>query len=146
VGFTIQRNEYDEPEAWSDNPDIMPVNEIPRSPENYGYLNLTFIPFYNLSTSVSGIYTGSMLVPHLSGYIKGDRLETTPEFFECNLKLSRSFTLNSSIILQVNAGIRNILNNFQNDFDKGMLRDNSYIYGPSAPRTFFIGIRAGNIL
>jgi outer membrane receptor for ferrienterochelin and colicins len=146
LGFTIQKSEYDEPEAWSDDPGLEPATKIPRSPEKYGYLNFTCNFLYNLYLSVTGIYTGSMQIPHLSGYINKDRMETSPDYFECNLKISRNFTLSNEIILQINAGIRNLFNSYQNDFDKGMFRDNNYIYGPSAPRTLFLGVKAGNIL
>jgi outer membrane receptor for ferrienterochelin and colicins len=32
-------------------------------------------------------------------------------------------------------------NNFQNDFDKGKNRDSNYVYGPSMPLTYFIGLK-----
>ena len=46
-----------------------------------------------------------------------------------------------SMNLQVNAGIQNIFNAYQNDFDKGADRDSGYIYGPSLPRSFFAGVK-----
>jgi len=36
--------------------------------------------------------------------------------------------------------VKNILDQFQRDIDKGELRDASYIYGPSMPRTYFVGM------
>ncbi|MDE5955238.1 MAG: TonB-dependent receptor, partial [Bacteroidales bacterium] len=45
------------------------------------------------------------------------------------------------IALQLNAGVQNIFNAFQRDFDQGPDRDSGYIYGPSAPRCFFVGIK-----
>ena len=42
---------------------------------------------------------------------------------------------------QVNAGVQNIFNAYQNDFDKGADRDSGYIYGPSLPRSFFAGVK-----
>jgi outer membrane receptor for ferrienterochelin and colicins len=44
------------------------------------------------------------------------------------------------MVLQINGGMKNILNSYQKDFDKGVLRDAGYIYGPSLPRTVFIGL------
>ena len=38
------------------------------------------------------------------------------------------------------AGLQNIFNSYQNDFDKGALRDSGYIYGPSRPRTLHVGL------
>ena len=49
--------------------------------------------------------------------------------------------LGSSFSLQINAGAQNIFNSFQNDFDSGADRDSGYIYGPTLPRTFFLGVK-----
>ena len=38
-------------------------------------------------------------------------------------------------------GVKNIFNAYQNDFDIGKNRDSNYIYGPSQPRTIYIGIK-----
>jgi outer membrane receptor for ferrienterochelin and colicins len=38
-------------------------------------------------------------------------------------------------------GQKNILNQYQSDFDIGKNRDSNYIYGPSLPRTIFIGLK-----
>jgi outer membrane receptor for ferrienterochelin and colicins len=37
--------------------------------------------------------------------------------------------------------MKNIFNSFQKDFDKGEFRDAGYIYGPTLPRTVFLGIK-----
>lgn len=46
--------------------------------------------------------------------------------------------------VQVNGGVQNIFNAFQKDLDKGMNRDSKYFYGPTQPRTYFIGIKFFN--
>jgi outer membrane receptor for ferrienterochelin and colicins len=38
-------------------------------------------------------------------------------------------------------GIKNITNIYQDDFDNYRNRDSNYIYGPSQPRTIYIGIK-----
>jgi outer membrane receptor for ferrienterochelin and colicins len=43
--------------------------------------------------------------------------------------------------LILSAGVQNIFNAFQDDFDIGADRDAGYIYGPLRPRTYFISIR-----
>jgi len=43
--------------------------------------------------------------------------------------------------LQLNGGIQNLFNSFQEDFDQGPLRDAGYMYGPSLPRTLFAGVK-----
>jgi outer membrane receptor for ferrienterochelin and colicins len=57
------------------------------------------------------------------------------------LKFSYDFKVWKSIGLQVNAGIRNIFNSYQKDFDRYENRDSGYIYGPSLPRSLFVGAK-----
>ena len=66
VGFTVQRSEYTELEAWSENPEVAPVKRMPRTPDYYGYFTLTSAPFKNFDCSLSGVYTGRMHVPHFA--------------------------------------------------------------------------------
>ena len=60
------------------------------------------------------------------------------------LKLSYDFKL-ASTTLQLYGGVKNLLNSYQNDFDKGAERASSYVYGPMLPRTLYIGFKLGNI-
>lgn len=39
---------------------------------------------------------------------------------------------------------RTHLNAFQKDLDKGGYRDSGYFYGPTQPRTYFVGIKITN--
>ena len=43
--------------------------------------------------------------------------------------------------LEVNAGVQNLFNAYQKDFDQGPDRDSGYIYGPGMPRSFFAGLK-----
>jgi len=140
-GMTFQKSEYTEPETWSTNIDIKPQKRMFRSPNQYGFLTTNYQVYKPLTLALSGTYTGSMLVQHFEGYIAEDTEKKTPQFFDINLRLSYDFSLNSNTKLQINGGIQNILNSYQNDFDKGVLRDASYIYGPSLPRTYFFGLK-----
>lgn len=142
-GGTLQKSEYNEPEQWSDDTTVAPVKRMPRTPNNYGYFNINVNPFETFTISFSGVYTGKMLVPHLAGYIPKDTLQESPQFIELNLKLAKNFKISQGFILQINAGVQNIFNSYQGDFDKGRDRDPGYIYGPSRPRTFFVGIKLG---
>jgi outer membrane receptor for ferrienterochelin and colicins len=60
---------------------------------------------------------------------------------EINTKFSYKISLDPGI--ELIAGVQNVLNSFQDDFDKGLYRDAGYIYGPFRPRTLFVGIKAG---
>lgn len=141
AGATLQRSRYKEPEAWSSNTSIVPQKKMFRSPDVYGYFTSTFTPVKRLSASLTGTYTGSMLVQHLKGYIPEDREETTPGFFDMNVKLAYDFPLFKSVTLQVNAGVQNMFNAYQSDFDKGASRDAGYVYGPGLPRSCFAGCK-----
>ena len=90
---------------------------------------------------VNGAYTGSMLVEHHKGYIAENRTEKTRSFMDLGFKAAYDFKLYKSITLQINAGVQNIFNAYQNDFDKGSDRDSGYIYGPSLPRSFYAGLK-----
>jgi outer membrane receptor for ferrienterochelin and colicins len=67
-------------------------------------------------------------------------VQTSP-FWDMGLKAAYDFRIYKSFNLQVNAGVQNILNSFQKDFDSGADRDSGYIYGPTLPRTVFFGVK-----
>ena len=58
-----------------------------------------------------------------------------------NIKLAYDIPLFSSVSLQINAGVQNIFQAYQNDFDQGKDRDSKYIYGPGTPRCYFVGCK-----
>ena len=64
-----------------------------------------------------------------------------PDFFNANVKLAYDFNLSKELILQLQAGVQNIFNAYQKDFDKGPNRDSGYIYGPSTPRSYYFGVK-----
>lgn len=154
VGFTVQRSRYTEWEAWSENAEVPAVKRMPRTPDYYGYFTFTSTPLKNFDWSLSGVYTGRMHVPHFaptdlpqeyaSQYITKDEMVHTPDFFDLNVKLNYTFVLNDHIKLQLNGGVQNIFNAFQKDLDKGGYRDSGYFYGPTQPRTYFIGVKITN--
>ena len=139
LGFTWQSSLYTEPEQWSES--VTPQRKMFRAPSTYGYITAVYSPVKALDLSLSGIYTGSMLVQHFAGYIPEDTEETTPAFFDLNLKVAYNFRLKENVTLQLNVGMKNILNSYQNDFDKGEFRDAGYLYGPTLPRTIFAGLK-----
>lgn len=140
-GFTFQKSEYVENQKWSDNENLTPHRKMFRSPDRYGYLTANYNVDKNFNISLSGTHTGSMLVQHFAGYVAEDTEKKTPDFYDLMLKLTYNFKLNSSANLQLNGGVQNIFNSYQNDFDKGEFRDAGYIYGPSLPRTVFFGLK-----
>jgi outer membrane receptor for ferrienterochelin and colicins len=146
MGFTSQKSKYLEAEQWADDETIEPTKYLLRTPDNYGYFTLNYNPIKSSTVSLSGVYTGKMYVPHIAGYVENDRMEQSPDFMELNFKLAQNFKIGTTMQLQLNGGVQNILNSYQTDFDEGTFRDAGYIYGPSRPRTFFIGIKIGTNL
>ena len=142
LGFTAQRSRYKQAEVWTEVDGVaLTTRRMMRTPDLYGYFTVASSPVENLDLSLSGTYTGSMIVPHYAGYIANDRMETTPHFCDLNIKAGYTFILRNHINLQLNAGVQNILNSFQGDLDKGENRDSGYFYGPTQPRTYFVGIK-----
>ncbi len=139
AGATLQQSHYDEPEKWSKTAPA--EKKIFRTPNTYGYFTATYTPIKPLSIALSGTYTGAMLVPHKAGYIADDVAVSTPDFFDLGVKVAYDFKLYKSMDLQLSAGVQNLFNAYQSDFDKGVERDSGYIYGPASPRSYFAGLR-----
>ena len=140
AGYTYNHSRYIEPEQWSENPNIAPQRRMFRTPEHYGYFLLNIEPIKHFHILTNGKVTGSMLVQHFAGYIPEDEEVTTPTFFEWDFKLCYDIPIYKHYTLEINAGVKNILDHFQRDLDQGMDRDAGFVYGPAAPRTFFAGI------
>ena len=143
-GYTFQRSRYVEAEAWSEDTNVAPEIRKLRTPDQYGYFTFAYNPTKKLTLNATGTYTGTMLVPHYKGYIAQDRLETTPHFFDMGLKATYTFKLANTLDLDVSGGVKNLLNNYQKDFDKGANRDSGYIYGPELPRTLYVSVKIGH--
>lgn len=140
LGYTLQSSKYKEIQFWSEDPKVEGTDQMLRTPNNYGYTTFSISPIKPLDISLTGTYTGKMKVPHFAGYIENDRIETTPSFFDLNVSLAYSFSLSKSTGIKLSVGMKNILDSYQNDFDKGINRDAGYIYGPMQPRTIYLGL------
>ena len=138
IGYTYQQSRYTEPQQWS--PDVPANTHMLRTPDHYGYVLIDVKPIKDFTISINGKATGSMLVPHLAGYIPQDEETLTPSFWDLGIRLAYDIHLYKHYCLEISCGVKNILDQFQRDIDKGELRDASYIYGPSMPRTYFVGM------
>jgi outer membrane receptor for ferrienterochelin and colicins len=149
-GATIQSALYDvEEELWApeDPSEGIPAtttDRLLRTPDAYGYFSLVYNPAEAFAISYSGVITGSMEVPHVID-VDTERtiIESTPTFFENNIKLAYTFRSENHYKFELFAGVQNIFNSYQDDFDTGADRDAGYVYGPIRPRTFFMGLRFG---
>jgi outer membrane receptor for ferrienterochelin and colicins len=141
-GMTLQRSRYKQAEQWSDNPNVPTSKEMFRTPDAYGYFTLNYNPIKPLTLGLTGTFTGPMLMQHYEGSGTDiDVAERTKSFADVGFKAAYDFKLFDYATLQLNAGVHNIFNSFQDDFDKGELRDSGYMYGPMLPRSAYIGVK-----
>lgn len=138
LGYTYQQSRYTVAQQWS--ADVAPQTRMLHTPDNYGYMLLDIYPVKDFTISVNGKATGSMIVPHLAGYIPKDEETLAPSFWDLGIRLAYDIHLYKHYCLEISAGVKNILDQFQRDIDKGEYRDASYIYGPTTPRTYFAGL------
>lgn len=143
AGLTVQSSLFDDA---IDNIKVLPTKrEFLRTPNDYGYATLTYNPSKLWNISANMTYTGTMELAHFGGENTGqldDEYFTSPTFIDMGLRVGHTFELsNIDTGLELFGGVKNILDAYQNDFDLSKNRDSNYIYGPSLPRTIFVGIR-----
>ena len=146
AGFTVQSSKYKTAEETFGEKNFF------RTPDTYGFFTVDWEFARNFGLSATGNYTGRMLVPYFgvdlpAGDVRdAGELRKSKTFFDAGLKLHYDMRITGGITVEWFAGMKNIFNSYQKDFDKGIDRDPSYIYGPSQPRTVFLGFKIGNLL
>ena len=151
LGGTVQQSRYREQQLLFEadgsvqgETDIA-IRKFVRNPNVYGYLNTNMRLFEETTLDITGTYTGPMTVPLVisdSGFMQ---LNKSNSFYDMNLKLSHHIDVSDNFQMNVYAGVRNVFNSYQDDFDTGATRDSDYIYGPAQPRTIYFGIKLGNL-
>ncbi|MBR9921655.1 MAG: TonB-dependent receptor [Bacteroidetes bacterium] len=142
AGYTWQRSLYKEAVEVIDG--VPALRNFLRSPDQYGYLTLTWFGSKRLRSSLNAVYTGPMWLAHFAGAPEqtNDELLRSDSFVELGWRMSYTIPLKQAESgLEFFGGVKNIFNAYQNDFDSGKNRDSNYVYGPAAPRTFFLGLR-----
>ena len=140
-GFTLQQSFYEEAQEFNE-------NRFFRTPNDYGFFTMEWLPTAKFSMSTTGTYTGKMLVPYFGPMLADPELgelRSTNAFFDMGIRVNYQIRINGAS-LRFFGGVKNIFNSYQSDFDIGIDRDAGYMYGPSQPRTFFLGIKLGNAL
>lgn len=142
AGVTLQQSRYSKPEQWSEDADVPPVRRMFRTPDTYGYFTAGFKPLRGFAVDLSGTYTGRMVVQHMTGSgTERDVAVRTPAFFDMNIRLAYDLKLYKELTMQLYGGVQNLFNAYQSDFDRGADRDSGYVYGPSMPRSWFVGAK-----
>ncbi len=142
TGFNIQSSRYDRAVEVIEG--FSATREFLRTPNQYGFATLNFMPNEKFKSNLNYVYTGPMKLLHLAGAPEQsiDGVLTSKSFSEIGFRTSYSFVLkNTRPKLEVFGGIKNILDAYQTDFDSGKNRDSNYVYGPATPRTYFLGIK-----
>ena len=142
IGFTLQESRFDKPVTYIDG--IAPTRNFLRTPNDYGFANLTINATKTVNVNLNYVYTGAMEIAHFAGAVNQttDEFVKTKSFSEFNFKIGKTFEsekLKSN--LELYGGMKNIFNSYQKDFDKEKYRDSNYVYGPAMPRSLFVGIR-----
>ena len=138
-GYTIQSSKFDNAVEYIEG--VSPIREFIRTPNNYGYAILNYTK-NNMSSTLNYLYTGGMKIPHFAGSPNQsvNEIVNTDSFSELSLKLNYNIP-GEMISMDLYAGIKNIFNQYQSDFDIGKNRDSNYIYGPAQPRTTYFGVK-----
>ncbi len=151
LGGTYQRSIYKEDQILyeadpnSDTERDIIISEFVRNPDFYGYLNVNTSPFEGFAVDLTGTYTGNMTIPRVINPNGMLDLIESPSFWDMNIKLSQHIDITENFHINLSTGIQNVFNEYQDDFESGPTRDSDFIYGPSRPRTFFFGIKFGNL-
>jgi outer membrane receptor for ferrienterochelin and colicins len=141
AGYNIQSSRYEEAQEFDE-------KRFLRTPNNYGFFSVDWKLDRKWSVSASGSHTGSMLVPYFGPDLENPEdgeLRQSRQFFDLGLKVGYNIRI-SETKMNFYAGVKNLLNSYQSDFDFGIDRDPSYVYGPSAPRMVYVGFKFGNNL
>ena len=142
TGFNIQSSRYDSAVEVLEGLPL--TREFLRTPNQYGFATLSYLPNEKFKSSINYVYTGPMKLLHLAGAPEQsiDAFLTSKAFYELGLKTSYTFGLkNTAGKLEIFGGVKNVLDAYQTDFDSGKNRDSNYVYGPAMPRTAFFGLK-----
>lgn len=142
MGFTFQKSQYQNEIKYY--PEVGPIKNFLKTPRSYGYASINITPTSRWSMNVNYVFTGKMNLIHVGGAenFQTTQLIQTKIYSEINTKLTYTFRLQKSQLqMEVYTGVKNLLNAYQTDFDKGKNRDSNYMYGPNLPRSYFVGIK-----
>ena len=140
--WTWQFNRWDVP--------VQVLSEAPatrlfmRTPHFYGYSQGTWWSKRGWTLNLHLLLTGPMWVPRFGGSEANpnDLIFRSPTMLEWNGQWTYPYKIKGfHADFEFFAGFKNLLNRYQREFDRGPGRDSNFIYGPSTPRTWFLGFR-----
>lgn len=146
TGFTVQTSSYDHPVLHSNV--LEAKSNFLKTPNLYGFSNISFKFKNNINSSINYLYTGKMDLIHLGGAINHitDEYITSNVFHQIDFNLNYNQYLNNmGVRLRYLFGIKNVTNSYQSNFDILKNRDSNFIYGPSTPRMIIFGLSVSSL-
>ena len=119
-----------------------------KTPNLYGFSNISFKLKNNINSSINYLYTGKMDLIHLGGAINHitDEYIISNVFHQIDFNLNYNQYLNNmGVKLRYLFGIKNVTNSYQSNFNILKNRDSNFIYGPSTPRMIIFGLSVSSL-
>jgi len=139
-GVIIKSNKYD------NKIDDFSTHEFLRTSNYSGYVRTSYNPLELLNLFVAASFNGPQYVPHEKVAPDSEdpvfELHRSETFVILDLGMSYKIPMFESFGGALSVGIRNLGDVYQKDLDYGNERDPGYIYGPSQPRTYYMGFQS----
>ena len=142
TGLTVQSSKFDEEVQYIEG--VEGLRKFTRTPSQYGFSTLTFTPNNRMNANINYVYTGKMKIPHFAGAPNQliDEIFTSNSYSELSTKMGYTFQMKQmQTAIEIYGGVKNIFNSYQDNFDVGKNRDSNFVFGPSLPRTVYLGIK-----
>lgn len=142
TGLTVQSSKFDEEVQYIEG--VEGLRQFTRTPSQYGFSTLTFTPNNRMNANINYVYTGKMKIPHFAGAPNQliDEIFTSNSYSELSTKMGYTFQMKQmQTAVEIYGGVKNIFNSYQDNFDVGKNRDSNFVFGPSLPRTVYLGIK-----
>ncbi len=133
AGFTYKSSKFDSQQEIFDG---QLTDKFLRTPDEYGFLRISYDPNERVNLFSSMRYTGKMVVPNEA---IEQILEPDETFLEFDFGLSYKLPAFDYFGGKITLGIKNLFDSYQEDLGMGADRDPAYVYGPQLPRRIYFG-------
>ena len=139
AGFTLQATRLDSPEVIFDDGagTVINTDRFNKTPDQLGIMKLQYENEDTFDWSVGLRYIGPMRVLNNTT----GTFNRVGSFLVLDASIGKHVTLGDTRYL-LQTGVRNLTDDRQKDFETGANRDSDYVYGPRAPRSYFLSVKA----